>query len=67
VTQPRTVEGWLIWLDQQDLDQADWSNTEWVSLFCGVMITCIPRRMGQIFIDNGLVADGYCHKLELPD
>lgn len=51
--QPRSVEGWLIWLDQQRPTDAQWSDAEYVQLLSWVMVMFLWRRMNQRLIDAG--------------
>ena len=53
----RTIEGWLIWLDQQRPTDDQWSDPAYLYLLCQVMISCIPRRCGQMLIDAGEAVD----------
>ena len=57
MTQPRTCQGWLIWLDQQNPTEEHWSDPNYLYLISQIMLLFIPRRMGQMLIDAGEVQD----------
>ena len=53
MSESKTIEGWLVWLDQQRPTEQQWRDPDYVYLLCQVMISCIPRRCGQMLIDAG--------------
>ena len=55
--QPRSVEGWLVWLSQQRPTQADWDNPEYLHLISWAMVMFLPRRCNQLLIDAGAAVE----------
>ena len=49
--EPRSCEGWLVWLDQQRPTDSQWSDPEYVQLLSWVMLMFTLRRCGQMLID----------------
>ena len=57
MTQARTCQGWLIWLDQQRPTDEQWADPEYVYRICQIMVLFMPRRLGQILIDADEAVD----------
>ncbi|QNJ03717.1 hypothetical protein SynPROSU1_02121 [Synechococcus sp. PROS-U-1] len=57
MSESKTVEGWLIWLDQQRPSQEMWDDSQYLHLISEIMIWCIPRRCSQMLIDAGAALD----------
>ena len=49
--EPRSCEGWLVWLDQQQPSEEQWSDPGYVQHLSWVMLMFILRRCGQMLID----------------
>ena len=55
--EPRTCEGWLIWLDQQRPTDEHWQDAGYVQHISWVMLMTVMRRCAQMLIDAGEAQD----------